>query len=87
MPAGADAIRATLARGLAILDDETTGLGKGGKLSGETAFKLYDTYGFPLDLTEDALRPRGIAVDKEGFVDMDTDNMAQDEVGGNLNTV
>ena len=59
--------RATLARGLAILDDETTGLGKGGKLSGETAFKLYDTYGFPLDLTEDALRPRGIAVDKEGF--------------------
>ena len=59
--------RATLARGLAILDEETTGLEKGAKLSGETAFKLYDTYGFPLDLTEDALRPRGIAVDKDGF--------------------
>ncbi|MEK4033209.1 alanine--tRNA ligase [Methylocystis sp. IM3] len=59
--------RATLARGLAILDEETAGLATGGKFSGETAFKLYDTYGFPLDLTEDALRPRGIAVDKEAF--------------------
>ena len=59
--------RDTLARGLAILDDETAGLGKGAKLSGETAFKLYDTFGFPLDLTEDALRPRGIGVDKDGF--------------------
>ncbi|WP_292531843.1 alanine--tRNA ligase [Methylocystis sp.] len=59
--------RATLARGLAILDEETAGLGLGAKLSGETAFKLYDTYGFPLDLTEDALRPRGIGVDKEVF--------------------
>ena len=39
----------------------------GASLSGETAFKLYDTYGFPLDLTEDALRPRGIGVDKDGF--------------------
>lgn len=59
--------RATLARGLAILDEETTGLSQGAKFSGETAFKLYDTYGFPLDLTEDALRPRGIAVDKDAF--------------------
>ncbi|MFO1102845.1 MAG: alanine--tRNA ligase [Methylocystis sp.] len=59
--------RATLARGLAILDEETAALGRGDKFSGETAFKLYDTYGFPLDLTEDALRPRGIAVDKESF--------------------
>ncbi len=59
--------RATLARGLAILDEETAELAAGAKLSGETAFKLYDTYGFPFDLTEDALRPRGIAVDKEGF--------------------
>jgi len=59
--------RATLARGLAILDEETTGLARGAKLSGDAAFKLYDTYGFPLDLTEDALRPRGIGVDKDGF--------------------
>ncbi len=59
--------RATLARGLSILDEETAGLSQGAKFSGETAFKLYDTFGFPLDLTEDALRPRGIAVDKEAF--------------------
>ncbi|MBI3275740.1 MAG: alanine--tRNA ligase, partial [Methylocystis sp.] len=59
--------RATLARGLAILDEATAGLAKGASLSGETAFKLYDTYGFPLDLTEDALRPRGVGVDKAGF--------------------
>jgi alanyl-tRNA synthetase len=59
--------RQTLARGLAILDEETAALAPGARLSGETAFKLYDTYGFPLDLTEDALRPRGIAVDKPGF--------------------
>jgi len=59
--------RSTLARGLAILDEETAGLGAGAAFSGETAFKLYDTYGFPLDLTEDALRPRGIAVDKDAF--------------------
>ncbi|MBY6241014.1 alanine--tRNA ligase [Methylosinus sp. Sm6] len=59
--------RQTLARGLAILDEETATLGPGASLSGETAFKLYDTYGFPLDLTEDALRSRGIGVDKTGF--------------------
>jgi alanyl-tRNA synthetase len=59
--------RATLARGLTILDEETATLAAGAKLSGETAFRLYDTYGFPIDLTEDALRPRGIGVDKAGF--------------------
>ncbi len=48
-----------------ILDEESAGLGKGDVFSGETAFKLYDTYGFPLDLTQDALKPRGIKVDTE----------------------
>jgi alanyl-tRNA synthetase len=55
--------RTTLARGLAILEDETRNLEKGGVLNGETAFRLYDTYGFPLDLTQDALRARGLGVD------------------------
>jgi alanyl-tRNA synthetase len=59
--------RKTLARGLAILDEETKGLKRGDKLNGETAFTLYDTYGFPLDLTQDALKPRGIAVDTNAF--------------------
>src|ERR1700723_878242 len=59
--------RATLARGLAILEDETRELPPGGKLAGEVAFRLYDTYGFPLDLTQDALRARGLGVDAEGF--------------------
>jgi alanyl-tRNA synthetase len=59
--------RATLARGLAILEDETRELPAGGKLAGEIAFKLYDTYGFPLDLTQDALRARGLGVDADGF--------------------
>jgi len=59
--------RATLARGLSILEEETRGLASGDKLAGETAFKLYDTYGFPLDLTQDALRSRGIGVETEGF--------------------
>src|SRR5271165_1866824 len=59
--------RTTLARGLAILEDETRSLGDGGVLNGETAFRLYDTYGFPLDLTQDALRARGLSVDTEGF--------------------
>ncbi|HEV7278323.1 MAG TPA: alanine--tRNA ligase [Devosiaceae bacterium] len=57
----------TLGRGLQILADETRDLEAGGVLKGETAFKLYDTYGFPLDLTQDALRSRGIAVDVDGF--------------------
>ncbi len=59
--------RTTLVRGLAILEDETRDIAAGGVLSGETAFKLYDTYGFPLDLTQDALRARGLSVDLETF--------------------
>jgi alanyl-tRNA synthetase len=59
--------RKTLARGLGILDEETSKLGEGDTLSGDTAFKLYDTYGFPLDLTQDALRARGIGVDLQAF--------------------
>src|SRR5277367_3390890 len=59
--------RSTLVRGLAILEDETRSLGDGGVLNGETAFRLYDTYGFPLDLTQDALRARGLSVDTEGL--------------------
>ncbi|EKF19706.1 alanine--tRNA ligase [Nitratireductor pacificus] len=59
--------RKTLARGLTLLSDATGDMGEGDRLDGETAFKLYDTYGFPLDLTQDALRQRGIAVDLEGF--------------------
>ncbi|MFN3549437.1 MAG: alanine--tRNA ligase [Mesorhizobium sp.] len=59
--------RTTLARGLGLLSDATEGMGEGARLDGETAFKLYDTYGFPLDLTQDALRQRGISVDTEGF--------------------
>jgi alanyl-tRNA synthetase len=55
--------RKTLERGLAILDEETANLKRGDSLKGEVAFTLYDTFGFPLDLTQDALRPRGIAVD------------------------
>ena len=59
--------RKTLERGLSILETESEGLGAGAKFSGETAFKLYDTFGFPLDLTEDALRARGVGVDVEAF--------------------
>ncbi|MBO9098571.1 MULTISPECIES: alanine--tRNA ligase [unclassified Rhizobium] len=59
----------TLDRGLSLLSDATATMGKGDMLDGETAFKLYDTYGFPLDLTQDALRERGIAVDVASFTD------------------
>ncbi|WP_324827088.1 alanine--tRNA ligase [Qipengyuania zhejiangensis] len=59
--------RRTLDKGLKLLDEATGDMGEGGTLDGGTVFKLYDTYGFPFDLTEDALRSRGIAVDKEGF--------------------
>src|SRR5690606_16326773 len=61
--------RKTLERGLTLLSDATNTLGKGDTLDGETVFKLYDTYGFPLDLTQDALRARGIGVDLTGFND------------------
>ncbi len=59
----------TLSRGLSLLEDATGSLSKGAILDGETAFKLYDTYGFPLDLTQDALKARGIGVDLSGFTD------------------
>jgi alanyl-tRNA synthetase len=59
--------RKTLARGLGLLAEATERFGEGDRLDGETAFKLYDTYGFPLDLTQDALRQRGISVDVDGF--------------------
>ncbi|WP_097091609.1 alanine--tRNA ligase [Novosphingobium sp. Chol11] len=59
--------RQTLEKGLKLLDEATLDLSEGGTLPGETAFKLYDTYGFPYDLTEDALRSRGLTVDREGF--------------------
>jgi alanyl-tRNA synthetase len=59
----------TLERGLSLLSDATSTLDKGDMLDGETAFKLYDTYGFPLDLTQDALRAREIGVDLSGFTD------------------
>ena len=61
--------RKTLARGLGLLADATDNLQHGDMLDGETAFKLYDTYGFPLDLTQDALRQRGISVNLDGFND------------------
>jgi len=57
----------TLGTGLKLLDDETRTFGSGHVLKGEVAFKLYDTYGFPLDLTQDVLRAREIKVDVEGF--------------------
>src|SRR5579862_4864123 len=59
--------RTTLGRGTALLDEASAGLGAGAVLPGETAFKLYDTYGFPLDLTQDALRARNITVDTAAF--------------------
>src|SRR5215204_6319234 len=61
--------RRTLERGLSILDEETKALKQGDMFDGETAFTLYDTYGFPLDLTQDALRNRGIGVDLASFTD------------------
>jgi alanyl-tRNA synthetase len=59
--------RQTLANGLKLLDEATADMAEGGTLPGETAFKLYDTFGFPYDLTEDALRARGLKVDRAGF--------------------
>ncbi|HET9811795.1 MAG TPA: alanine--tRNA ligase [Sphingomicrobium sp.] len=59
--------RQTLATGLRLLDEATGEMAEGTTLAGETAFKLYDTYGFPYDLTEDALRARGLKVDRGGF--------------------
>jgi alanyl-tRNA synthetase len=59
--------RRTLGRGMALLDEATAGLSAGDVLSGETAFRLYDTYGFPLDLTQDAVRAKDITVDVDAF--------------------
>jgi alanyl-tRNA synthetase len=57
----------TLDRGLKLLDEATDELGEGAALPGAVAFKLYDTFGFPLDLTQDALKGKGIEVDTDGF--------------------
>jgi alanyl-tRNA synthetase len=59
--------RETLARGLKLLDEASGGLKAGDRLAGDVAFKLYDTYGFPLDLTQESLRARNINVDTDGF--------------------
>lgn len=59
--------RKTLERGLKLLDEESAELKSGDEFDGGIAFKLYDTYGFPLDLTEDALKARGITVERAGF--------------------
>jgi alanyl-tRNA synthetase len=59
--------KAMLDRGLGLLTEETARLGAGRKLAGDVAFKLYDTFGFPLDLTQDALREQGREVDLPGF--------------------
>ena len=59
--------RRTLGRGMALLEEASASLSTGDVLAGETAFKLYDTYGFPLDLVQDAVRARGVTVDTEGF--------------------
>lgn len=61
--------RKTLARGIGLLEDASADFKAGDMLDGETAFKLYDTYGFPLDLTQDALRQRNISVNLDGFQD------------------
>ncbi|MDU1670361.1 MAG: alanine--tRNA ligase, partial [Bradyrhizobium sp.] len=61
--------RKTLERGLAILDEKSSTLKKGDMFDGDVAFTLYDTYGFPLDLTQDALKSRGISVDQASFTD------------------
>jgi len=59
--------RRTLGRGMSLLDEATANLNEGDVLSGETAFKLYDTYGFPLDLTQDAVRAKGLTVNLAEF--------------------
>jgi alanyl-tRNA synthetase len=59
--------RETLARGIKLLDEASGSLKAGDQLAGETAFKLYDTFGFPLDLTQDALKAKNIGVDTDGF--------------------
>lgn len=74
--------RRTLGRGTALLEGAVEGLSKGAKLDGETAFKLYDTYGFPIDLTQDALRAKGLGVDLDGFAAAMERQKAQSREGG-----
>lgn len=62
-----DRFNKTLNQGIKVLEEEAKDLKEGDVLSGDVAFRLYDTFGFPLDLTEDALKARGIEVDNEGF--------------------
>ena len=62
-----ESFRRTLGRGTSLLDEAVKDLKTGDVLDGQTAFKLYDTYGFPLDLTQDAVRARGLTVDVDGF--------------------
>jgi alanyl-tRNA synthetase len=59
--------RQTLVNGLRLLEEATAGMAEGDTLTGAVAFKLYDTFGFPYDLTEDALRAQGLGVDRAGF--------------------
>jgi alanyl-tRNA synthetase len=61
--------RRTLQNGLKLLDEATSNMSKGDVLMGGVAFKLYDTFGFPYDLTEDALRAQGLGIDRDGFDD------------------
>jgi alanyl-tRNA synthetase len=74
--------RRTLGRGMGLLEDATNGFNAGDELPGETAFKLYDTFGFPLDLTQDALRGRGIGVDVAGFETAMERQRAQSQADG-----
>ena len=62
-----DKFLSTLSRGLKILEEEAKNLDSGDIFDGKTAFKLYDTYGFPIDLTEDLLRDKGLLLDKDQF--------------------
>ena len=62
-----DKFLSTLSRGLKILEEEAKNLDSGNIFDGKTAFKLYDTYGFPIDLTEDLLRDKGLSLDKDQF--------------------
>lgn len=64
-----ESFRKTLSRGLDLLEDATKNISDGGILAGETAFKLYDTYGFPIDLTADILRGKNMTLDQKGFDD------------------
>ena len=74
--------RRTLGRGMGLLETATTGMGEGDELDGRTAFSLYDTYGFPLDLTQDALRGKGIGVDVAGFETAMEEQRAKSQADG-----